>query len=224
MLRAALIIAHKDLRLLVGRSSGLVQAVLLGLVLLFLFSLSQAPGQRLPAQSAAAVFWMASLFCEILVVNALFFVEESQGARLALTLSPMPLQAIWLGKALASLVLLLLAQCLFLPASVAFLGQSFSGDVWPALAMVLLADWGLVALGALLGALSQGQAARESLLSVVLFPLLLPLLLAAVRGMTQALGGPPEPLENWFMTAGAFDLMFTAAALFLFPYVYGGDA
>ncbi|AGW13966.1 heme exporter protein CcmB [Megalodesulfovibrio gigas] len=224
MLRAALVIAHKDLRLLAGRSSGLVQAILLGLVLLFLFSLSQAPGQRLPAQSAAAVFWMASLFCEILVVNALFFVEEVQGARLALALSPMPLQAVWLGKVLASLVLLLLAQCLFLPASVAFLGQSFSGDVLPALAMVLLADWGLVALGALLGALSQGQAARESLLSVVLFPLLLPLLLAAVRGMTQALGGPPESLDNWFLTAGAFDLMFTAAALFLFPFVYGGDA
>ncbi|GAB7080776.1 heme exporter protein CcmB [Megalodesulfovibrio paquesii] len=224
MLKPALIIAQKDLRLLAGRSSGLVQAVLLGLVLLFLFSLAQAPGQKLPPQSAAAVFWMASLFCEILVVNALFFVEEAQGARLALSLSPMPVQAIWLGKVLASLVLLLLAQCLFLPASVAFLGQSFSGEVLPALGMTLLADWGLVVLGALLGALSQGQAARESLLSVVLFPLLLPLLLAAVRGLTLALGGPPEELDNWFMTAGAFDLMFTAAALLLFPFVYGGDA
>lgn len=224
MLRPALVIASKDLRLLAGRSSGLVQALLLGLILLFLFSLAQAPGQKLSGQSAAAVFWMASLFCQILVVNALFFVEEAQGARQGLLLAPIPPQAVWLGKALASVVLLLLAQCLFLPACVAFLGQSFSGPVLPALGMVLLVNWGLAVLGALLGALSQGQAARESLLSVVLFPLLLPLLMAGVRVLAQSLGGSSEPMENWFLTAGAFDLIFTSAALFLFPYVYGGGA
>lgn len=224
MLRAVLTLARKDLCLALARGSGLAQALLLGLLLLFVFSLSQEVGSVMSPQGAAAVFWLASAFCQVLIFNMLYALEEVNGARQGLLLTPCPVQAVWLGKAAAGLALLLLAQSVFLPAAVVFLGQSVS-PLWPwALAMVLLADTGMAALGSLLGALSQGQAARESLLSIVLFPLLAPLLLAGIRvgagGFSQSL---PEGITSWMGVAVAFDALFLGAGLILFGFIYAGD-
>ena len=93
-----------------------------------------------------------------------------------------------------------------------------------ALAAVLLVDVGMAALGSLLGALSQGQAARESLLSVVLFPLIVPLLLAGIRAGAGGLGeAAPAEAASWIGLAAAFDAVFLAAGLILFPFVFSGD-
>lgn len=221
MLSRAVAIAAKDLRLSVG-GQGLVQAILLGLLLIFLFSLSRPAGELVPAQSAAAIFWLASAFGLVLVFNDLFGLEEANAARLGLLSAPVPPHAIWLGKGLAGLCLLLLSQAVFLPASAVFLGQDIRGVWWLAPLTLAAADLGLAALGALLGALSQGQAARESLLSVILFPLLLPVLLGGIRLFAAVFSGA-EPDPAWLGLMGAFDALFTGAGLILFPFVYTGE-
>lgn len=223
MLSGALTIAAKDLRLVVARGGGLVQALLLGLILLFLFSLARVPGQEFAPQAAAAIFWLATLFCQVLLSNALYSLEEVNGARMGLLLSPTPIHAVWLGKAIAGSILLLAAQALFIPATVVFLGVGLEGAPLMGLAGLLLVDMGLVAMGSLLGALAQGQAARESLLSVILFPLLVPVLLAGVR--LGAMAFSPlvvDPAGPWLGLAAGFDALFAAAGLILFPFIYSG--
>ncbi len=224
MMRSSLTIALKDLRLAFAGSGGLAQAFLLGLLLIFVFSLSQDVGQRMDAQEAAAIFWLASVFCQVLIFSMLYGLEESHKARLGLLLMPAPIQAVWLGKMLAGLCLLLLAQLLFLPALIVFLGQNIY-DSWPlALLALLLTDIGIVALGSLLGALAQGQAARESLLSILLFPLLIPLLLAGIHlGTACFLPEAPENIQSWLGMAASFDALFLAAGIFLFSFIYTGD-
>ena len=223
MLSRALAIAGKDLRLSAG-GQGLVQAVLLGLLLIFLFSLSQPAGALVPAQAAAAIFWLSSAFGLVLVCNDLFGLEEVCSARLGLLTAPVPPHAIWLGKGLAGLCLLALMQAVFLPAAVVFLGQDLRGAAWILPAGLLVADLGLAAVGALLGALAQGQAARESLLSVILFPLLIPLMLAAIRVLAAAFSGSgADDLSGWFGLGMAFDALFLGAGLILFPFVYTGE-
>ncbi len=224
MLRAILALVRKDIRLTFGRGFGLVQALLLGLLLLFVFSLSQEVGTRMSPQGAATIFWLASAFCQVLVFNMLYGIEESNGARQGLLLVPEPVQVIWISKGITGFLLIGAAQLVFLPAAIVFLGQEIS-FLWPyALAMIFLADVGMAALGSLLGALSQGQSARESLLSIVLFPLLIPLLLAGIRvgagGFSEVL---PEGVHNWLGIAIAFDALFLAAGLVLFTYVYMGE-
>jgi heme exporter protein B len=125
---------------------------------------------------------------------------------------------------MAGLCMLLAAQLLFLPASVVFLNQTVSA-LWPqGLGIVLLADLGIVAVGSLLGALSQGRSARESLLSIIVFPLLAPLLLGGIRIGTAVFSGTPtQGASSWFGMALAFDAIFTAAALVLFPVMYNAD-
>ncbi len=224
MLRRAGYIAAKDLRLAAGGGQGLVQAVLLGLLLIFLFSLSRPAGELVSPQAAAAIFWLASAFGLVLVFNDLFSLEEGQGCRLGLLSSPVPEHSVWLGKGLAGFALLLLSQAVFLPAAAVFLGQDIKGDLAALLLALVGVDWGLAALGALLGALAQGQGARESLFSVILFPLLLPVLLGGIRLFAGGFEGAPAQDEAlWAGIIVAFDAVFTAAGAFLFPFIYTGE-
>ena len=133
MLKLALALCAKDLRIVLARSAGLAQALLLGLLLVFLFSLSLEAGDRLSPQAAATMFWLASAFCQVLVFNMLYSLEEENGSRLGLLTLPVPSQGIWLGKALAGLLLILAAQLVFLPATFVFLGQSAGEEPVPAL-------------------------------------------------------------------------------------------
>lgn len=225
MLRLALAVARKDLTLTLARSAGLIQALLLGLLLLFMFSLSRRAGDLVEPQVAATIFWLASVFCLVLVFNTLFSYEESAGQRTGLLLLPAPVTGIWLGKAVAGFLLVLVGQLLFIPASVIFLGQEIAGDPLMGLTSLMLVDVGLAAVGALLGALAQGQAARESLLSLVIFPLLVPLLLAGITLLSTLFGDTSTEgaAASWLGFAAAFDAVFLGASLLLFRFIYSGE-
>ncbi len=223
MLKAALVMAAKDLRLTLSGAQGLVQTILLGLLLIFVFSLSRNPGELVPELAASAIFWLSSAFGQVLIFNALYSLEEESGARYGLIMSPCPLQAVWLGKALAGFILLFCCQMVFAPAVAAFLGQRLAGSPLAALLAVACVDWGLAVLGSLLGALSAGRGSRESLLTVILFPLLIPALLAGIRLLEGALSGETGGMSVWAGSALAFDAVFTAAGLVLFPFLYTGE-
>lgn len=216
-----LVLAAKDLKLMLGLGLGLVQTVLLGLLIIFVFSLSLPIGETMTGQAAAALFWLASLFGLVLLFNALYHLEEANNVRLGLLLAPISAIAVFAGKALAGAILLFLAQVVFVLGLIVFLGQSLHGEWLWALALVLGVDIGLVILGSLLGALSQGQAARESLLSVILFPLLVPLLLGGVKlGGALLSGESLADQSQWLMLVLAFDALFGAVALVFFPLVF----
>ena len=227
MMRAVRAMARKDLALHLARKSvGMVQPVLLGLLLIFLFSLSLAVGETMSAQGAAAVFWMSTIFCQVFIFNTLYTHEEHEGQRTALLLAPVPIQSVWLGKLVAGFCMLLFAQCVFFPAVLVFLGQRVN-ETWPlALAMLMAVNVGITVLGSLLGALAQGNSARESLFSVILFPLLIPVLLAGIQTFST-LFSPPLPgvgaNTSWFSVVLGFDAIYGAAALILFPYLFTAD-
>lgn len=147
----ARILAGKDIRVIVSNGQGLAQSALMGLLLIFVFSLAQDSSQPIDPQWAAAIFWLATSFSLVLIFNTLYGLEEDNEARLGLILSPLPAQGIWLAKALAGWLLLLLVQGLFLPASIIFLGIGQIGSWLQALILLLIVDWGLVVLGSLLG-------------------------------------------------------------------------
>ena len=230
MLNTALLIAKKDLKLILTRSGGLSQALLLGLLLVFLFSLSLQTGERLSPQAAATMFWLSSVFCQVLIFQMLYATEEQNNARIGLQLLPSQIQAVWLGKFLAGIILLGLAQLIFIPAMFVFLNQSLGTYLLHACIGILLTDIGICACGSLLGALCVGQSGKESILSIILFPLLIPLLLAAIRLSALGLADLTSPafidqteILRWHGLAIAFDALFCGAALILFPFLYNGD-
>jgi heme exporter protein B len=226
MLRATRAIFCKDLRLMLGGGAGLAQAILPGLLLIFMFSLTRDAAEPLSPLTASTIFWVSGIFSLTLVFTALYALEENQGQRRGLLLSPAPIQSVWLGKAMAGLAILFLTQLVFLPAVAVFLDQ----PAWEGTALlitpgvILCVDLGLAAAGSLLGALAQGQAARESVFGIIVFPLLLPLLLAAIRLSAMLPGGEysrnSDEILAWLKIVLAFDCIFSAAGLLLFSFIY----
>ncbi len=224
MISSSLAIARKDLRLAFAGGQGPVQAILLGLLLVFIFSLSAAPGEHFSPQQAMAIFWLCSSFAVVLIFSLLFRFEEENDTATALLLSPLPVQGLWLGKTLAGLLLLLLCQVFFFPAALVFLGLDPGGN-WPGLvSMVFGVDLGLCILGGLIGAMGHGQGAKDALLTIIVFPLQVPLLLGGIRiGVGLVQGLPLSGVADWFGLVMAFDAVFAGAALFLFPHVFRGE-
>lgn len=224
MIASSLAIARKDLRLAFAGGRGPVQAILLGLLLVFLFSLSAAPGERFSAQQAMAIFWLCSSFAAVLVFSMLFRFEEENDTATALLLSPLPIQGLWLGKTLAGMALLVLCQAFFFLAALIFLGLDPVGDALSLLAMMLAVDAGLCVLGGLVGAMGHGQGAKDALLTIIVFPLQVPLLLGGIRmGTALMQGGTLGEVGDWLGLVLAFDAVFAGAALFLFPHVFRGE-
>lgn len=221
MFHFAQLLLRKDLSLIFRKGSPLCQAILLGLLLIFIFSMSGNAGEAVSPSEAASIFWLGSAFCQILLFNQLYEIEESNQTRENLTLSPLPIQGVWLGKGLAAFLLLALSQLVFFPAIIVFLGQNIVGSMLECVKIIIACDLGICALGSLMGACAQGQTGRESLLSVFLFPLLIPLLLGGISLLGPVLGAAHsgQTLE-WFGLILAFDAIFTAAALLLFPFLY----
>ena len=224
MIAAGLAMAAKDLRLAFAGGQGPVQAVLLGLLLVFIFSLSAAPGEHFSPQQAMAIFWLCSSFAVVLIFSLLFRFEEENDTATALLLSPLPVQGLWLGKTLAGLALLLLCQTFFFPAALVFLGLDPGGNPGGLALMVLGVDLGLCVLGGLIGAMGHGQGAKDALLTIIVFPLQIPLLLGGIRlGVGLMQGVPLADLGDWLGLVLAFDAVFAGAALFLFPHVFRGE-
>ena len=222
MLKFALLIATKDLRIAFRNFGALLQAVLLGLTLIFIFSLSQEAGQIPTGREAASFFWLASVFCQILIFNQLYSIEEINDCKAGLAVCRQPVEGIWLGKMLAAFPPLLLAQAVFMPGVVVFLNQNLTENAGLGLLGLFLTDIGLCSLGSILGAIGQGQGARDALLSVILFPLLTPLLLAGTSIGAQCFGADTADAGLWLGVAGSFDSIFLASGLVLFGFLYKG--
>lgn len=224
MIGSALTVTSKDLRLAFANGQGPVQAVLLGLLLVFIFSLSASPGEHFSAQQGVAIFWLCSSFSVVLIFSLLFRFEEENDAATALLLSPLPVQGLWLGKTLAGLVLLAMCQFFFFPAAVVFLGLDLRADVGLLVLLLLGVDAGLCILGGLIGAMGHGHGTRDALLTIIVFPLQIPLLLGGIRvGAGLLAGAALDGVTDWFGLIFAFDAVFAGAALFLFPHVFRGE-
>lgn len=214
----------KDISLFFLRGGGFGQAILLGLLLIFVFSLSQGIGEKVEPRALATLFWLASVFCMVLIFNNLHALEEHNGAKTGLHLMPCSIHIVWLAKALSGMLFMLVSQIVFLFALIVFCGGEVFGAFAELLTFLLLIDIGMTTCGALLGALAVGQTGKESLLSIVLFPLLTPLLLAGIEAFALLFSPAVDTFStSWFMLILAFDGLFLAMALILFPFIYTPD-
>lgn len=212
-LTIALAVARKDaLAELRGRHAMTSTLFFAGLVLV-LFGFALGPDSQRLALAAPGLLWLALVFAGVLAVSRLHLLEADDGALEQLALYPVPRHAIYLGKVLAGAGLMLLLGVV-LSALVAIL---FGVDVLaaaPALALtVLLGAVGFAAVGTFYAALTVRLRSREVLLPLLLLPVVAPLLLAAVKATTAALGADPfGELAVWLQLLVAFDVVMLVVA------------
>ena len=218
--RVALAIARKDaLSELRGRHAT-VSTLFFAAIVLLLFGFALGPDSARLAAAAPGLLWLAVVFAGLLAVSRLHLLETDDGALEQLALYPVSRRAIYAGKALGGLAVMLLLGVLVLGA-VGILFAVDIGAAWPALLLtVILGALGVAAVGTFYAGITVRLRAREVMLPLLMLPVLAPLLLAAVKATAAALAGDPlGELGAWLQLLVAFDVLMLVAGLATYGYL-----
>ena len=195
-------------------SSMLVFAALAVVIFQFAFDL-RADNARLVLPG---VVWIAITFSGVLGLNRSFILEQDRGSMEGLLLAPMDRSVIYFGKLIGNLLFIFVVELVLLPLASIFF------NVWivtpSVLLVVFLGTIGFAAVGTLFAALSVNTRAREVMLPILLFPIMVPVLIAGVRAMGALLDGETlKDVAQWLRLLVAYDVIFIAAAFLLFDFV-----
>ena len=199
-------LARKDLLLEVRARDTLPAMLLFVLSALAIFHFALPGGTSRLA--ALGLLWLAIVFTSLLGLTRAFVPEREEGVLDGLVLAPCDRSAIWLGKVVAVLVFLALAEIVALPAFALF----FSSVDGATIAAVALADVGICSVGAFVGAMATATRARELLLPLLFLPLAIPVVVGGVGA--SATGG-----ARYLLFLVLYDAVFTLLAWASFEYV-----
>ena len=193
-----------------------------GMILLF-FGFALGPDAEGLRNAAAGVLWLTILFSGVLAFNRSYQLELEAGALEQLLLYPGERWAIYLGKLLANLAFVFLVEVITLPLTAVLYHVAFP-ERWATVLLVLvLGTTGFVALGTLYSAMASRSRSREVLLPLLLFPMLVPVLIAASGATASLLGGDVMgDSRAWIRLLAAFDAIFIVAATWAFQFVIEG--
>jgi heme exporter protein B len=215
MWRDALLVAGKDLRIEARSRVALWQVVPFAVLVLVLLAFAIGPDAAPLREAAPGIFWIAVLFSTVLSIQRSVAIESGEGTRDGLRLSGIDPAGIFLGKAAAVGLQLLVLQ-IVLWAGVTFLFDVRVHVVWLAIAASFLATVGLACAGVLYGALSAGLHVRDTLLPILVLPVLAPVLLAGTKVWQAALDGTAGSGTEWLRILIPFAVIYLVIGIVLY--------
>ncbi len=218
LLRLVLVLLWKDVQL-EWRSRDLVVSVLVfALLVLVVFNFALDLSSQRVTTLAPGILWVAFAFAGTLAMSRAFIREREQGGFEGLLLSPVGRDAIFLGKAAASLLFMLIVEAVLLPIFAALL--NFSAISFSLILTIVLATVGFALVGTLFSAIAVQTRSREIMLPVLFFPVILPIIVAAVEASKLAIGGESAVgIGHWLPLIGAFDAMFLVICPWAFSLI-----
>jgi heme exporter protein B len=207
LFRDAALIAGKDLRIERRSKVTTQQVAPFAALVILLFGIALDPDRGILNRASGGLFWMAVLFCALLAIQRAFTIEAADGGRDALRLSGLDPAGIFLGKAAAIAAELLLLEAVLGVGVIVIYGTDVTEPLL-ALVATLAATAGLAFAGTLYGVLAAGLRVRETLLPILLLPVLTPVLIGATRSFDAALGGVASDGWPWCGLLLVFALLY----------------
>src|SRR6185503_8773816 len=222
--RQVSVIAIKDLRAEMRTKEAINASLAFALVILLILSFAFDPSEETTREISGGLLWIVFTFAGTLVLNRSFARELPNDCLDALIAAPVPRAALFVGKALASFVLILAVEIVALPVFGIFYNVRWSRQFWPLILVLLLGTWGLTAIGTLFSALTVNIRLREVMLPLLVYPLMIPLLLGAMQLSALLVSGQPitGDMTVWLRLLVGFDIIFTALSLALMDTVLLG--
>jgi len=212
------LILWKDILLELRSKDIILSVAVFGLLVVIVFSFALNVTPRMVTQLAPGILWVAFAFAGILAMNRAFVREKEQGGLEGLLLTPVSRDAIFLGKVLAIFIFMLVIEFILLPVFAVMLG--FSAFSFMLLLTIVLATLGFATVGTLFSAIAVQTRSREIMLPVLFFPIVLPVIIAAVEASTQAIGGDGGVgIGRWLPLIGVFDALFLVICPWVFSFV-----
>jgi heme exporter protein B len=201
------------------RSREMISAMLVfSLLVILIFNFALELDIRTRQTVAAGVLWVTFAFAGTLGLNRSMSIEKDRGCLDGLLLAPVDRSALFFGKAIGNLVFMALVELIVLPTfSLLYNMSLFNPGL---LAVILLGSIGYIAVGTLLSAMAVQARTRDVLLPILLFPVTIPVLLAAVKASTGFLQGfEMVDIRPWLNLLIVYDVVFIAVAFMVFEYV-----
>ncbi|TMD52746.1 MAG: cytochrome C biogenesis protein, partial [Chloroflexi bacterium] len=168
------------------------------------------------AAIAPGALWVAFVFASLLGLGRTIAAEREKGLMDRLLLCPVDRKAIYLAKLLGNLLFIGVVELVALPVFAALFNVPlFAGSLLP---IVLLGTLGIASVGTLFSAIASATQARELLLPLLIFPLIVPVVIGAVRA-TGALMVPAVNEPPWLGLITAFDVIFLSISMLTFEFV-----
>ncbi len=217
-LKKALTIVWKDVASELRTKEMLSSMFVFALLLIVIFSVSFDLRVDEVAEVAPGVLWVTFAFAGTLELNRSLSSEMEEARLDGLLLAPMERSVIYFGKMLGNLIFISASEAVVLPIFSAVFDLNL---IQPALLLtIFLGTVGFAAVGTLLSAMAVNTRAREVMLPVLLFPILLPVVIPAVKLTAGILDGQPWPsLVHWLRLLIGFDVIFLAVSYMTFDYV-----
>jgi heme exporter protein B len=185
------------------------------LLLLLLFGVALDPDRGILERASSGLFWVSVLFCALQAIQRAFAIESADGGRDALRLSGLDPAGIFLGKAFAVAAQLVALEVVLGTGVVVLYGAEVTGALL-LFVTTLAATIGLAAAGTLYGVVAAGLRVRDTLLPILLLPVLTPVLIGATRAFDAALGGAPSDGWPWCGLLVSFALAYLVAGTLAF--------
>lgn len=221
LFKQALVIARKDIYT-EWKTRQVVSMMLIfsGLVIV-IFSFAFDPTNQSVKAVIPGILWVMIIFSGILGLNRSFLTEHTHHTLEGMIAAPVDPSAIYLGKILANLCMILLVELISLPLVFLLFDFQFAGSLVFFTLVVLLGTFGFISTGTLMAALSANSQSSEMLLPVLLLPVTTPLLIGVVQSTKIILTAPAmmPSAVSWMHLITAYDVVFFVLGFLLFEYV-----
>ncbi len=217
--KALFTIVKKDV-LMEMRTKEVVNASLVfAILLVIVFSFIMEPGSEVEKKIAGGIFWMAVTFAGILGLNKTMMSELEGGNFEALMLAPVDKSAIFFGKVISNMLVLILLEIILIPLFLVFYSINIVSHPLM-IAVIFLATYGYALVGTLFSMISVRTNSREIMLPLLLLPIMIPILIAAILSTNIFISGSDIAYSyNWIKLTAVFDIIFTAVIFGIFSAI-----
>ena len=197
-------------------SSMFVFALLVILIFIFSVNLSLVNANEI----GPGILWVAILFSGTIGLNRSFMLEKENGCLQGLILAPVDRTALYFGKMISNLIFFLIMEAFLLPLFMVFFNVDLVSHLLPLLCVIFIGTLGFCSIGTLLSSLSSNLKTREIMLPILLYPLMVPVVIGAVRMTSQVLLGKPlSEMMNWIGLTLCFDIIYIGVSIMTIDHI-----
>ena len=213
-------IFEKDIMLEMKSKEVINSMLIFSLLTVIVFSFIFEPGAEYKIDLVGGILWMAIVFAGILGLNKSMMSEINGGNLNALLLAPVDKSAIFFGKVLSNFTFLIFMEFVTIPIFTVFYNVNIFKYTLLSVPVFILGTYGFSVLGTLFSIISVKSRTREVMLPILLLPLMIPVILAAIQSINIFIKGDEiSDAFRWIKLIVSFDLVFTFVVYAIFDYI-----
>jgi len=220
MMRTALSILQKDLRMEFRSKESILAMWIFSLLIFVIFNFTFEVSRLVMLEIAPGLLWVAFVFSGMFGLNQSFALEKENGNLRAMALMPVDGGEIYLGKFLSVTIIMLMFEALIFPIFIIFYDLQLTMGMFRLIPILLAGTIGFTSLGTILSAVSVHTRNQQILLSLLLWPLVSPIIIWSVTLTGMVLSGEvTEAFYPLLLRVAAFDVIFFTLSYMLFDFI-----